>query len=127
MARIVVAGIAIATITAPTMVNSVSAPDSPSVYLVDDGSGSTSSPPPYNPTPSDGENGNSNGGTDGNNGEGDPNKPNSGDEKSQTPDDEAGEDDGIPVAAQAGLSLGVIGLAVLALIPGRRPPAWMRR
>ena len=124
MARIVVAGIAIATITAPTMVNSVSAPDSPSVYLVDDGSGSTSSPPPYNPTPSDGENGNSN---DGNNGEGDSSAPNSGDGKSQTPDDEAGEDEGIPVAAQAGLSLGVIGLAVLALIPGRRPPAWMRR
>ncbi|HIW61574.1 MAG TPA: hypothetical protein H9881_03880 [Candidatus Stackebrandtia excrementipullorum] len=32
----------------------------------------------------------------------------------------------IPVAAQAGLSIGVILLAVLALLPGRRPPSNLR-
>ncbi|MFD0556317.1 hypothetical protein ACFQ3B_04590 [Stackebrandtia endophytica] len=32
----------------------------------------------------------------------------------------------MPIAAQAGLSLGVILLAAIALLPGRRPPAHLR-
>lgn len=92
-----------------------------SVRLVDDGGGSSSSDPPYSPSPSrDGSStpgGNEPGDEDGDDGEnGD------GGDGSSVAEGAAG----LPVAAQAGISLGVLALAAAALIPGRRPPAHLR-
>lgn len=83
--------------------------------LVDDGGGSSSSDPPYTPEPSGDGSSSPSDGPSGNKGDGEGDGSSSSDSAS-----------GLPVAAQAGISLGVLGLAALALLPGRRPPAQLR-
>lgn len=84
--------------------------------LVDDG-GTSSSDPPYTPGPSDGGSSSPSDGPSGTNGDGE-----DGGDGSSSSDSASG----LPVAAQAGISLGVLALAALALLPGRRPPAHLR-
>lgn len=96
--------------------------DAPSLRLVDESHGEESSEPSGSgspqPSPSDGEEP----------GQDDPASPTPSESDQDDPGSEAADDaGGIPVAAQAGMSLGVIGLAAAALIPGRRPPEHLRR
>ncbi|WP_144300415.1 hypothetical protein [Stackebrandtia nassauensis] len=111
-ARFVVGAFAILVLAVPVTMDDDAAPP---MRLVDDGGGDgSSSDPPYTPSPS-GESPSPSDGPSGNDGE---------NGKKPPPAEEAAA--GIPVAAQAGISLGVIGLAALALLPGRRPPAHLR-
>lgn len=111
-ARLVVGALAVAAICLPATVDTDSA-STPNTHLVDDG-GSYSPDPPYH-SPSTSHDSKSN-------------KPDSDEDshKEHGSDSDSADQDGsagMPIAAQAGISVGVIGLAALALIPGRRPPA----
>lgn len=107
--RLVVGALTVLAFLAPvTMDDDTTEP----MRLVDDGGGSTHSDPPYDPTPSKDDSPSPSDGPSGSDG---------GEDSSGS-----GSASGLPVAAQAGISLGVLGLAALALLPGRRPPARLR-
>ena len=119
VARLTLCAMAISAVSLPAIMDD-SPSAAPPMRLVDDGGSSDdgSPDPPYNPTPSPSNGSQSPGGDDGED-------PPGGDK--DEPGSAAGTGGfGLPVAAQAGISLGVIGLAALALLPGRRPPASLR-
>ncbi|HZE39388.1 MAG TPA: hypothetical protein VE172_11315 [Stackebrandtia sp.] len=107
----------IASLAIPAIVDDNSSAE-PSLRLVDDGGSTNNSPdPPYHPTPTPSKDSPSSS-----------DKPSGGGHGSDH--DKSGKSEStepvMPLAAQAGLSVGVIGLAALALLPGRRPPAQLR-
>lgn len=117
VARLLLGVTAIAAIGAPVIVDSESMAPAPGLRLVDDGGSNAETDPPYHPTPT-------------------PTPTSTPDpDRTRHPNDappaDSDDDSGgvlldIPVAAQTGISLGVIGLAAVALIPGRRPPSALR-
>jgi|GEM_PF-6115948 len=89
------------------------------MQLVDESRDGVSSPPPGSPSPSPSTPDPSPSPSPGEN---DPGEGPGG----ENTDDNATGLAAMPIAAQAGLSLGVILLAAIALLPGRRPPAHLR-
>ena len=89
--------------------------------LVDDGGSNASTDPPYDPTPTPGE-------TEPSPHDSDSDGTGPGGHGGQDSDSDAGgeSESFMPVAAQVGTSVGVIALAALVLIPGRRPPSTLR-
>ncbi|WP_147139789.1 hypothetical protein [Stackebrandtia albiflava] len=120
MARISLTALALAIVTFPTIVESSGETSPPAMILVDDTVDDGSPNPPYEPTPTATPSGGSSSGTSPAPSPGDPQ------DDEGTADSGTGGMFGLPVAAQAGLSLAVILLAALALLPGRRPPAGLR-
>lgn len=116
MARLLLSALIIGALAFSTIVDS---PDevNPPLQLVDETRDGGTSFPPGTPSPSPSTP--------------DPSAPGDEDETPEPADapsgdqqsDEASGLAAMPVAAQAGLSLGVILLAVVALLPGRRPPS----